>query len=206
MRCTFLPMVHGFRAVYGHVLFWTISPDRRHSTLLLHLMRSRRNDTYLQAASGNTVRDWRRQYAGPDTPSLYEEATVSIDASRFPSFPSVQDVMALSANDPLATILHYNACIKVSLPLLVGLRCCLHCPSCSKEQPFDYGYASRPSGQRTQYGACGQMPCQNKFGRNARIFGGTHALADGLCAVTEHQGNDMPHAHVFLSLARRPCS
>ena len=33
------------------------------------------------------------------------------------------------------------------------------------------------------------VPCQNKFGNNARIFGGTHGLAEALGAATENQGH-----------------
>ncbi len=32
------------------------------------------------------------------------------------------------------------------------------------------------------------VPCQNKFGNNARIFGGTHGMAEAVGAATENQG------------------
>ena len=39
------------------------------------------------------------------------------------------------------------------------------------------------------------VPCQNKFGINARIFGGTHGMTEALGAATENQWNDTPHVH-----------
>ena len=40
-------ILFGFRVVYGEVVFVTISPNRRHSSLLLRLSRTRANDTTL---------------------------------------------------------------------------------------------------------------------------------------------------------------
>ena len=40
-------ILFGFRVVYGEVVFVTISPNRRHSSLLLRLSRVRANDTTL---------------------------------------------------------------------------------------------------------------------------------------------------------------
>ena len=86
--------------------------------------------------------------------------------------------------------------------MVMGMRTCLHCPHCSMEERFDYyTAATRSHRQSTVYSNCGMMPCQIKFGRNARVFGGTYGLADGLCCATEHQGNDTPHAHGVFSPA-----
>ena len=41
-------ILFGFRVVYGEVIFVTVSPNRRHSALLLKLPRARANDTMLQ--------------------------------------------------------------------------------------------------------------------------------------------------------------
>ena len=171
-------------------------------------MRSRRNDTFIHKYRGqekNAARDWRRLYAGPDVPSLYpkqddivDEVSFSMDVARFESCPGVKEALAMSANDPLSTVLHYNVSIKISLALVLGLRCCLHCPSCSQERAFDYWTVNKVNEQEK---LCGMKPCQNKFGRNGRIFGGTHSLADGLTGATEHQANDTPHFHGMGSLA-----
>ena len=74
MRQTFMPKLTGFRTVYGDVLFFTLTPDRKHSALVWRLMRGRRNDTFLQDYPGveqNAARQWRRRYAGPNEPGLY---------------------------------------------------------------------------------------------------------------------------------------
>ena len=44
------------------------------------------------------------------------------------------------------------------------------------------------------------VPCQNKFGNNARILGGTHGMADALGAATENPGNDTPHVHGVMAV------
>ena len=118
MRRTFIPKVLGFRTVYGDVHFFTITPDRRHSALLWRLMRGRINDTFLAEYDGvemSSARKWRRRYADANTPSLYSTIDfMDVDEEvNFETYcPTVQDAVAMSANDPLATILHYNVCIK----------------------------------------------------------------------------------------------
>jgi len=203
MRRTFLPKTNGFRIVYGDCIFLTITPDRRRSSLVWRFHRARRNDTFLQDYDG-VERDrttyWRRKWSGPNEPSLYHDEEFvgfEIDAQELASFPTVDECKAMSARDPLSTVLHYDVCIRGSLSLITGLRMCFHCPNCSVERVRDDGAGSG----RTEFHNCGMRPCQNKFGRNGRALGGCHALADGLCGATEHQGNDTPHFHGFISLA-----
>ena len=113
---------------------------------------------------------------------------------------AVEEAVAMSANDPLATILHYNVCMKASVGLAFGMRTCLHCPHCSQEEAFDeYSASTRSQTKSTAFSSCGMRPCQSKFGRNGRVFGGTYGLADGMCFATEHQGNDTPHGHGVFS-------
>ena len=47
IRCRFNAVLTGFRVMFGDVLFFTVSPDRRHSALFFRLMRTRGNDTGL---------------------------------------------------------------------------------------------------------------------------------------------------------------
>ena len=47
----------GFRVVYGEVIFVTVSPNRRHSSMILKLSRARRNDTSLRG--DDDVSRWR---------------------------------------------------------------------------------------------------------------------------------------------------
>ena len=100
----------------------------------------------------------------------------------------------MSARDPLSTVLHYDVYARVILAYLAGLRICLHCPRCSLEK------TNRKFGS-TMYERCGVFPCQNRFGKNARVMGGTFAMAESLAAATENQGNDTPHIHGIMALA-----
>ena len=97
-------------------------------------MRARLNDVGLLAQDGATR--WRRQYAGPDTPSLYTPSDVFEQASfEMPlqdlGIPTVQEAIVMSARDPLSTVLHYDVGIRVLLAWLTGIRMCLHCPRCN---------------------------------------------------------------------------
>ena len=47
----------GFRVVHGEVIFVTVSPNRRHSSMILKLSRARRNDTSLRG--DDDVSRWR---------------------------------------------------------------------------------------------------------------------------------------------------
>ena len=115
----------GFRVAYGDVIFVTATPDRRHSALVWRLMRARLNDVGLLAQDGATR--WRRQYAGPDTPNLYtpsgafEQASFEMPLQDL-GIPSVQEAIAMSARDPLSTVLHYDVGVRVLLAWLTGIR------------------------------------------------------------------------------------
>ena len=70
---------------------------------------------------------------------------------------------------------------------------CLHCPQCNADKILNFRIES-------MHKAAGIVPCQNKFGHNARIFGGTHAMAESIGGATEHQGNDTPHFHGVMAV------
>ena len=59
LRVKFNPICLGFRVVFGDPLFFTLTPDRRHSKLVWRLMRCRREDTSLLAADEVTA--WRQK-------------------------------------------------------------------------------------------------------------------------------------------------
>ena len=125
----------------------------------------------------------------PNTPSLFslapdevgETADVHFDYSKL-ELPSVEEAIAMSARDPLSTVLQYDVAARVLLAWVNGVRMCLHCPDCSKENLLS----------NESWGQSGVHiePCQNKFGNNARIFGGTHGMAEAVGAATENQGRD----------------
>ena len=184
IRREFNYMNTGLRVEYGDLIFFTVTPDRRHSALLWRLMRARTNDTGLLADDAATR--WRRRFAGADAPSLFrlapdeigETADVLFDYGKL-GLPSVEEAIAMSARDPLSTVLHYDVAVRVLLAWVNGLRMCLHCPDCSKDNILL---------TKSMQSHVHMVPCQNKFGNNARIFGGTHGMAEALGAATENQG------------------
>ena len=62
-------ILFGFRVVHGECIFVTVSPNRRHSSLLCFLSRARCNDTGLLRADSATK--WRARYAGPHKPAFF---------------------------------------------------------------------------------------------------------------------------------------
>ena len=61
----------GFRVVHGEVIFVTVSPNRRHSSMILKLSRARRNDTSFDAAdsvAGCRIVRWINQCVKPECP------------------------------------------------------------------------------------------------------------------------------------------
>ena len=70
---------------------------------------------------------------------------------------------------------------------------CFHCPRCSLDRP-NLGFTEN------EYRTAGIVPCQNKFGKNARRMGGTFGLAESLAAATENQASDVPHIHGIMAV------
>ena len=89
--------------------------------------------------------------------------------------PPLDVRQALNAQDPWSSVMCFDVSYRVVTARMLGVRMCLHCPHCNNE------------GQR--------YSCQNKFGNNARIFGGTAGFCDGLGTVLENQGEGTPHGH-----------
>jgi len=157
-------------------MFFTVTPDRRHSALVWRLMRARPNDTGLLADDAATR--WRRKYARADRPSLYikEETTFTIDMKHL-DIPTVREAIAMSARDPLSTVLHFDVCVRVILSYLAGIRMCFHCPRCSLDQDDLMPHEDENK-------LAGITPCQNKFGKNARLMGRSFGLAESLASAT----------------------
>ena len=142
IRRQFIPFNLGFRVVFGDVVFLTATPNRRHSSLVWRMMRYRKNDTALLEYNGNkgdAATDWRRKFRGSNAPSLYApNSSDAIDVASFTThldpaaIPSVQEAIAMSARDPLSTVLAYDVTIRVVLSWLSGIRMCFHCPQCSR--------------------------------------------------------------------------
>ena len=59
----------GLRVVHGECIFITISPNRRHNTLLWRLSRARENDPFINTATASARA--RKMHCGPDDPRLF---------------------------------------------------------------------------------------------------------------------------------------
>ena len=70
IRRTIGHAMFGFRIMYGEGTFLTITPNRRHSSLLLRLARARKNDRSLICCSDETSK-WRSTFADPDVPDHF---------------------------------------------------------------------------------------------------------------------------------------
>lgn len=108
----------GFRVVYGDGVFIKISPSRRHSALILRLSRARRNDPMLSRQ--DDVSSTRKRFCRHSEPSIF-----MMDASTEINFPPLSVRQGLNARDPLASVFHYDVCIRIILARLCGLRMCL---------------------------------------------------------------------------------
>ena len=157
----------GFRVVYGECIFVTVSPNRRHSTLILKLSRSRCNDVSLRGT--DRITNARRRYATADQPPIFvdgylddpesvEEATAKLN---LPSLPARQGA---NAQDPLSSSHHYFVCMYVLVPAAFGLRMCLNCPHCNYDE---HDPCAREPRENARHHAC-----QDMCGKNSRPLGG----------------------------------
>ena len=126
----------GFRVVQGEVIFVTVSPNRRHSSMVLKLSRARRNDTSL-LGDDNVSRE-RRKHCGPDGPRIFTKWSVAEDPEAEKTsvdipLPDIFTRQAWNAQDPLASCHHYLFFMYVMLPALFGVRMCLMCPHCNAD-------------------------------------------------------------------------
>ena len=164
----------GFRVTNGEGLFITISPNERHSSLMLRLSRARRNDTSLQASDGTTRS--QRHIIGYDAPSLFMEKD-----SIVMEFPAFENRCGIAARDPLSTVYAFDIQVRLVLATLLGIRMCPNCPRCNAD---DWR----------------RSPCQNKFGHNTLPMGGIFGAVDGIGGAVEYQRAGSPHFHGFATL------
>ena len=127
-------IMFGFRVIHGECLFVTISPNRRHSALILHLSRVRRNDTAVCTEA--PVAKWRKKCAGRATPRFCTACTDCEDrqyrtVKQEIPLPTLLQRQAWMAQDPLANIHHFQAVMYVLVPASFGVRMCLNCPHCN---------------------------------------------------------------------------
>ena len=65
----------GFRVAQGEVIFVTASPDRRHSSLILHLSRTGEHDTSL--CGEDDVAQHQTIHCGFDSPKIFSRRSIS---------------------------------------------------------------------------------------------------------------------------------
>lgn len=185
----------GMRVVYGEVIFFTISPNRRHSSLLLKLARVRCGDASLDA--GTKVSECRRRFCGKDLPSIFCDGHVDEDedvetVTKEIQMPDIVTRQAMNAQDPLSSVHHYLVCAYVMLPSTFGLRMCLHCPHCN---------ANEHNPNFTDDRELNVTPCQDLRGRNCKAMGGTGGMGEAMGMANEFQGDGTPHGHGFVALS-----
>jgi len=102
--------IFGMRIVHGDGAFFTISPNRRWSTLLLKLHRARPHDTSLQGDDSLTA--GRLRFAGADAPPIFFDGEVDNamdveEAEATLNLMPLADRLALNAQDPLSSVQLY---------------------------------------------------------------------------------------------------
>ena len=170
----------------GECIFVTASPNRRHSTMVLKLSRSRQADVGL--TGNDNVSTARRRYAGSSEPHIFTTSTLSTDPSgdmvalEIP-MPAILERQAWNAQDPLASVHHYLVFMYVVLPALFGIRMCFQCPDCGADD-----------GELTNRSAIFRCSaCSDYLGSNSKCMGGFAGLATGMGFATEMQGEGTPH-------------
>jgi hypothetical protein len=147
----------GFRVVQGEVIFVTLSPNRKHSAMILKLSRSRRNDTSLLV--DDLVSRARKQHCGPDTPHIFTQHCVTEDpeaeqVSIEIPLPDLLTRQGWNAQDPLASCHHYLFVMYVIVPAMFGVRMCFCCPDCNADD------------SAANVGHHAEKPCSDYFGCN----------------------------------------
>ena len=174
IRRTISHVVFSARIVYGLPVFMTITPGERHSTLIVRLMRYRRNDPGITYANPEFA-----PWIGHDSPSLESEHLEEGEESCTFEIPDYDLRRLMNARDGLAGVEAYDLAIRTVMATLYGLRVCPECPHC----------------------ALSGKPCMDMFGSNATPMGGSAGGADAAVGATEAQkAKGVLHLHFFLFL------
>ena len=147
---------------YGDCLFFTVSPNERHSCLVLRLSRFRVNDPHIKYSSpiwrrlaqadfpsmeakkrkvveqcGKEAKQWT---AGQSLSGKSEDMSIEVELPEY-------DMRSLAtAQDPHALVEGYRLNIYLRLSTVFGVRMCPYCPQCKA-----HGFG-----------------CQDRFGSNMR--------------------------------------
>ena len=191
LRLTMGHAQFGARVTYGDCLFFTISPNEQHSSLVLRVSRYRQNDPFIQGEE--PVQKSIRRTASKDMPKLsatgavqrgVDDANVegpivcshrSADEQLEIDLPDYEFRRIGASRDPLAVIDAYAVNVRLRLARVLGVRMCPRCPRCNDDDS--------------------KSPCQDKFGSNMMPMGGSIGGVPALGAATEHQTHGTPHLH-----------
>ena len=160
----------------------TVSPNRRHSSMILKLSRARRNDVSLLGT--DEVCGARRTHCGPDTPSVFSRNSLWDDpdgeqTSLEIPLPDIFQRQGWNAQDPLSSCHQYLVFMHVILPGIFGIRMCFLCPHCNADHTdLTFEEAGTPS-------------CSDYLGSNSKAMGGYAGLATGMAFATEYQGDQL---------------
>ena len=155
----------GARVVYGDCIFFTVSPNEKHSLLTMRLSRFRANDPYVIHSEENFRKLASRDYPLLELPENLEDLSFDL--------PEYDLRKAASARDPLAVVEAFRINILLRLSSALGVRMCPHCPRCNA---FPLG-------------------CQDYFGCSMRPLGGVLGGMSALGGAVEHQNHGTPHFH-----------
>ena len=100
----------GANIVYGMPIYFTISPNERHSALVLRLSRCRKCDT-LFTSLDNEVTRAQYEYAGMDRPSLFATENSDLDCVTV-DLPSYDIRLAMLAKDNLSIVDAFNVQVR----------------------------------------------------------------------------------------------
>ena len=177
-------ILFGFRCVYGECLFVTVSPNRRHSSLIFRLSRARVNDPGMLGRdkdsldAGKRTAYWRHRYASPDEPKIFTEKCVTSDltgaeVAKEIELPEWLVRQQWVAQDPLASVHYYVVIMRVLIPAAFGVRMCFHCPDCNADCDT----------RCERYESCSDY-----LGNNHKTMGGYAGIATAMAFANEFQG------------------
>ena len=129
----------GARVNYGDCLFFTVSPNEQHSSLVLRLSRFRKKDPHVQHSSPAVSRlaskefpslEAKRQMQSGSGMPTERKGRRELDEERI-DFPEYDLRRAATARDPLAVVEGYKVEITLRLAAALGVRMCPRCPQCN---------------------------------------------------------------------------
>ena len=185
------------RVVEGKCVFLTFSPNRRQSSMIFRMSRTRTADTVVGRPT-NVARA-RKTCLNEDASTIvaakdvadFEDLGIDNDNVELKiPLPLLSTGRACNAQDALSSVHHYFYCAKMLLPATLQMHICMNCS-------HDSGDETNPSIHVKHE----HRPCENVFSHNPTIMGGYAGIAHSLSISIEFQGNGTPHAHAHALIS-----